>query len=69
MWTVKHLDVRPELLIRVYPVDEDIFCLNISMNDVEIMKCVESTQELLDDENDLIHVEAWLPEHVLFQCA
>ena len=33
------------------------------------MKCFESAQELLDYENDLVHGEAWLPEHLLFQCA
>ena len=55
---VKHLDVRPELLIGVHAVDEDIFCLNISMYDVGIMKCFKSTQELPDDEYDLVHGEA-----------
>ena len=39
------------------------------MNDVGLMKGLKSTQELLDDENDLVHGEAWLPKHVLFQCA
>ena len=58
MWGVKYLDVRPELFIRVHPVDEDIFCLDISMNYVEIMKCFESAQELLDYENGLVHREA-----------
>lgn len=58
MREVKHLDVRPELTIRVHPVDENIFRLHISMNDVEIMKCLKSAQELLDDENDLVHGEA-----------
>ena len=58
MREVKHLDVRPELTIRVHPVDENIFRLHISMNDVEIMKCLKSAQELLDDEDDLVHGEA-----------
>ena len=58
MREVKHLDVRPELTTRIHPVDEDIFRLHISMNDVLIMKCFESAQELLDDENDLVHGEA-----------
>ena len=58
MREVKHLDVRPELTIRVHPVDEDIFRLHISMNYVDIMEGFESAQDLLDDENDLVHGEA-----------
>ena len=58
MREVKHLDVRPELTIRIHPVDKDIFRFYISMNDVKIMQCFKSAQELPDDENNLVHGEA-----------
>ena len=41
MRDIKQLDVRPELMIRVHPVDEDTFCLHITMNEAELMECFE----------------------------